>query len=228
MLQIIGLLVISWILIWLIEKDNLSVLGLKPTQNKVKLFIILFIVSSAISATTFVFRMYFAQEEYMVNPNLTINSFLRDTWFQIRTVLTEELLFRGVLLYILIKKIGTSKAIILSSILFGMMHWIGIWGNLTQMAIVFVATFAMGLLLAYSYARTSSLLMPFAIHFGWNFIQNYVFPDSAVGNHVFILANQPTVTISYAIFFAIFFLPKIMIIVLNYLVLRRYKLIENI
>ena len=104
MLQLIGLLVISWLLIWFFEKGNLSVLGLMPTKVRLKYFTILFIVSAVFSATAFLLRMYFANEEYEITQSLSIKSNLLKTWYQFRTVLTEELLFSGALLYILIKK----------------------------------------------------------------------------------------------------------------------------
>ena len=204
MLQLIGLLAISWLIIWLFKKGNLSVLGLTPTKERLKYCTILFIVSAVFSATAFLLRMYFAKEEYTISNSITTKSIILETWFQIRTVLTEELLFRGVLLYILIKKIRQTKAIIISAVLFAALHVInaGVCGNFKQMIILFTFTFLMGVLLAYSYARTFSLLIPFAIHYGWNLTQNYIFPDTATGNHIFTLAAPPpTVTISYVAFF---------------------------
>lgn len=229
MLQLIGIIAISWLLIWLFEKGNLSVLGLTPTKARLKYFTLLFIVSAMLSATAFLLRMYFAKEEYAITQSLTAKSILLETWYQFRTVLTEELLCRGVLLYILIKKIGQTKAVIISSIIFALLHWInaGVWGNLTQMPIVFAFTFAMGLLLAYSYARTFSLLIPFAIHFGWNLTQNYVFPDTATGNHIFALAAPPPiVTISYLAFYTMLLFPKISVIVFDYLIIKGHRQVE--
>jgi membrane protease YdiL (CAAX protease family) len=226
MLQLIGLLLISWLLIWLFEKGNLSVLGLTPSKDRLKYFIILFIVSTAFSATAFLLRMYFAKEVYTIAHSLTTKSILLETWYQFRTVLTEELLCRGVLLYILIKKIGQVKGVIISSIIFAVLHWTnaGVWANLTQMIIVFGFTFAMGLLLAYAYARTFSLLIPFAIHYGWNFTQNYIFPDTASGNHIFTLVTPPpTVTISYMAFFIMLLLPKIAVLIVDYLIVKQHK-----
>ena len=118
MLQLIGLFAISWLLIWIFEKQNLSVLGLKPTKDRLKYFAILFIVSALFSATAFLLRMYFAKEVYIITKSLTIKSVLLETWYQFRTVLTEELLCRGAILYILIKRIGHAKAILISSIFF--------------------------------------------------------------------------------------------------------------
>ena len=229
MLQLIGLFAISWLLIWLFEKGNLSVLGLTPTKGRLKYFTILFIVSAILSATAFLLRMYFAKEEYILSQSLNTKSILLEIWYQFRTVLTEELLCRGALLYILIKKIGQTKAVIISSIIFAVLHWInaGVWGNLTQMIIVFAFTFAMGLLLAYSYARTFTLLIPFAIHYGWNLTQNYIFPDNAIGNHIFTLAAPPpTVTISYLAFFTMLLLPKVSVIIVNYLIVKQYRQVK--
>jgi uncharacterized protein len=229
MLQLIGLLAISWLLIWLFEKGTLSVLGLTPTKDRLKYFTILFIASAILSATAFLLKMYIAKEEYTISQSLTTKSVLLETWYQFRTVLTEELLCRGALFYILIKKIGQTKAVIVSSIIFAVLHWMnaGVWGNLMQMIIVFTFTFAMGLLLAYAYARTFSLLIPFAIHYGWNLTQNYIFPDTATGNHIFTLAAPPpSVTVSYFAFFAMLLLPKISVLVIDYLILKRHRQVE--
>ncbi|MFZ1257637.1 MAG: type II CAAX endopeptidase family protein [Saprospiraceae bacterium] len=229
MLQLIGLFSISWLLIWLFEKGNLSVLGLTLTKDRLKYFTILFIVSAILSATAFLLRMYFAKEEYTISQSLTIQSILIETWYQFRTVLTEELICRGALLYILIKKIGQAKAVLISSIIFAVLHWInaGVWGNLTQMIMVFIFTFSMGLLLAYSYARTFSLLIPFAIHLGWNLTQNYIFPDTPTGNHILTLAAPPPiVTISYFAFFTMLLLPKISVILIDLLIVKRHRQVD--
>ncbi|MBL7805285.1 MAG: CPBP family intramembrane metalloprotease [Saprospiraceae bacterium] len=230
MVQLIGLLAISWLLLWVAEKKDIAVLGLTPTKDRLKYFAILFSVSAIISATAFLLRMYIAKEEYIISPSLTAKSAIVEVWYQFRTVLTEELICRGALLYILIKRIGQTKAVIISSVIFAIMHWLnaGVWGNLIQMVIVFAFTFAMGLLLAYSYARTFSLLIPFAIHYGWNLTQNYVFPDNAAGNHIFTLAAPPpVVTVSYAALFTMLLFPKISVLVIDYLIVRRHRQVET-
>jgi membrane protease YdiL (CAAX protease family) len=173
--------------------------------------------------------MYFAKEQYTINSKLTTSLIFSELWDNIRGVLTEELLCRGVVLYILIKKLGSKWAIIISSIIFGLLHWLnnGVFGNAIQMSIVFLFTFCMGLLLAFSYAKTFSILIPFPIHLGWNLTQNFIFPDKPEGNHLFILAAQPPiVTVSYFVFFVMLFFPKISAIGLDYLIVRRQKQIE--
>jgi uncharacterized protein len=229
MIQLLGLLIISWALLWLFEKRNLSVLGLIPNLHIIKYAFILFIVSAICCATAFLLRMYFANEEYAISSTLTASIVFEETWNQFRSVLTEELICRGAVLYILIKRIGQNKSIIISAIIFAALHWLnaGVWGNVVQMIIVFTFTFAMGLLLAYSYAKTFSLLIPFAIHFGWNLTQNFIFPDNPIGNHVFELAAPPpVVTVSYLVFFTMLLFPKLSVLLLDYLIVRRHRQVQ--
>ena len=229
MLQIIGLLAVSWLIVWLFKRNNLNVLGLTPNKERLKLVLILFIVTAICCSTTYLLKMYFAKEQYKLNPKLTANLFFSGVWETLRGVLTEELICRGVLLYILIKKIGTKWAIVISSVAFGLLHWLnnGIFGNIIQMSIIFAFTFGMGLLLAYSYAKTFSILIPTAIHFGWNLTQNFIFPDGPEGNHIFILAGTPPiVTVSYFIFFLLLLFPKVSAIGLDYLIMKKQKQIE--
>ena len=225
MLQLIGLLAVSWLLLRFLEKKDLAVLGLTPTLKRSKYFLLFLITSAVVSVSAYLLRMYFVKEVYALAPSLTLKSVLQESWYQVRTVLTEELLCRGALLYILIRRIGRRNAVVVSSVLFALLHWMnaGVFGNLVQMIVVFSFTFTMGLLLAYAYARTFSILLPFAIHFGWNYVQNFVFPDSASGQHFFTLAAPPPeVTISYLAFYTMLLAPKLAVLVVNYFLVRRF------
>lgn len=229
MLQLIGLLVISWSILWLLEKKNLSVLGLTLTYSRFKYVAILFTVAAFFSASAFLMKMYFAKEDYTLNPYLSRNAFLLEVWYQFRTVFTEEIICRGALLYILIKRIGSLRAILISSAIFALLHWFnaGVWGNIFQMVVIFLFTFFMGTLLAFSYARTYSLLIPLAIHFGWNLVQNLIFPDTINGNSLYVLASPPpVVTISYLSFYTMYLLPKFAVIIACYFIVKQYRQVE--
>lgn len=230
MLQLIGLLAISWLLIWLFEKGNLSVLGLTPTKDRLKYFTILFVVTAVCCSAGFFMRMYFAKEEFILNPKLDTSFIVSGIWLTLKSVLFEELLSRGVLLYILIKKLGRKWAILISAIVFAALHWnnMEMLGDIKQMAIIFFWPFAFGLVFAYAYAKSFSLYLPIAMHFGWNLTQNFIFPDRLSGNTMFISALQPIVTVSYLIYFTMFLFPKISAIVIDYLIIQRHKQIEQI
>lgn len=226
MIQLVGILLISWLVLWLFDKSNLNVLGFQPTKDRTLLFLKLFIVSSICSASAYLLKMWFIEEQYILSPGLSYKSILFGIWEQIRSVLTEELLCRGALLYILIKKLGSKWAVIISATFFALLHWLnaGVWGNLLQMALLFIFTFCMGLVLAYSFVKSNSILIPFAIHFGWNLTQNFIFPDQHTGTHIFMLKTPaPEVTVSYLVFFTLLLLPKISVLVINYFMLRKVE-----
>jgi uncharacterized protein len=78
--------------------------------------------------------------------------------------LAEELMFRGYPFQRLVEGIGPTGAIVVFSVLFGVVHLsnpgAGVWG--------LINTVAIGVLLALAYLRTRALWLPWGIHFAWN------------------------------------------------------------
>ncbi len=226
MLGIIIQLLISWLIIWLFEKGNLGFLGFYPTKKRLIGFAIFFIVTALCCSSDFFMRMLFAKQQWELNPKLTVNLILTGVWWNIKSVLFEELIFRGVLFYVLIKKTGHTKAIIISAIAFGIYHWFsqGSFGNPVQMAITFVITGTMGLVYAYGYSKTFSLYIPIAIHLGWNVTSSVVFSQGNIGNQLFTPVQPvPEVQVGYFIFFCITFIPLLSAILINYFMIKRMR-----
>ena len=225
MLGIIVQLAISWLLIWLFEKKDLRVLGLWPTGKRLADFGLFFIVTAICVASGILIRIYFAKETWGWNPVFNFSLLLNGLWYNIKSVLFEELIFRGVLLYIMIKRLGAFKAILISSIAFGIYHWFsfGILGNIPQMIFIFFITGIMGLIFAYGYAKTFSLYIPIAIHLGWNFTHGFVFSQGNIGNGVFIVTHQPIMKVSWVVWFIVIYFPMIAAIVVNFFLIRRHK-----
>jgi len=216
MIGIIVQLALSWLLVWLFDKSNLSVLGLMPTKERLQHFAFFLFTAAAFSASGFGLKMWIAQQSWQLNPEWTSALIAGGVWFNVKSVLYEELIFRGVLFYILIKKLGATKAIWISSTAFGMYHWFsqGSLGNPASMIITFVVTGAMGLVLAYGYAKTQSLYVPIAIHFGWNVVQQVVFSNGPIGKRLLIeVLPQPEVTVSYFSFFFMQLFPIVGVLV---------------
>src|SRR5258705_10897801 len=159
MIGIIVQLIISWVIIWVIEKRNLSVLGLSPTKKRGLDFILFLSITALFCSSEFFLRMLFAKQRWQLNPDLTFNVILNGIWWNVKSVLFEELIFRGVLLYILIKRLGTTAGIVISAVSFGIYHWFSqeVLGNPVQMIIIFLITGIMGLIYAYGYAKSFSL-----------------------------------------------------------------------
>lgn len=226
MLGIVIQLAISWLVVWLFEKGNLNCLGLLPAKKRLADFGLFFIITAACSALGFLLQILIAKQSWQLNPDISFLLILKGIWFVVKAVLFEELIFRGVLLYVLIKKIGATKAIVISAAAFGIYHWFSheLWGNPVQMAIEFFTSGAMGLVLAYGYAKTKSLYVPVAIHFGWNIVQMVVFSGNTIGEQVFIeVRPRPVVTVSYFSYFIMLLLPIVSCLVINWWMLKKYK-----
>ena len=223
MIGIVIQLLVSWLIVWLVEKKDLSILGLFPSRRRVTDFMLFFVIASVCCSLGFIMKMFLGEQSWQLNPGLSASLILNGIWWNVKSVLFEELIFRGVLLYILIKKIGPLKGIIVSAIAFGIYHWFsfGIIGNVIPMIVTFLMTGVMGLLLAYGYAKTISLYIPIAIHFGWNITQTFIFSQGPIGNGVLISANGNLFrTDSYLIFIVVTFLPIAFVLVVSYLLLK--------
>ncbi len=224
MLGILVQLLVSWFIIWLFEKGNLNVFGFYPTKKRLLGFLFFFIVTALCCSSDFFMRMLFAEQRWELNPKLTSNLILTGIWWNVKSVFFEELIFRGVLLYILIKKLGAAKAVVISAIAFGMYHWFSheVIGNPVQMLITFLTTGTMGLVYAYGYSKTGSLYFPIAIHLGWNLTSSVIFSNSILGNQLFTQVKPvPEVTVGYLVYYCILLLPMLGAILVNYFMLRK-------
>jgi membrane protease YdiL (CAAX protease family) len=234
MLGIIVQLIISGLLLWLFQKKNHYVLGFFlgffPTRRRIGHFMLFLLVTASCCTLGFLMKMYFAKQQWVLNPNLNESLIWKGIEWNLKSVLFEELIFRGAIFYILIQRIGARKAIIISAIGFGIYHWFsyGILGNWLQMAIIFFVTGAMGLVLAYGFAKSKSLYIPIAIHFGWNYTQQSIFSSGPIGKQILIpVLPHSEVTVSYVTFFCILLLPMILMLGINYWIIRKMKKVEE-
>ena len=84
---------------------------------------------------------------------------------------SEEIMFRGYILQNLREWPGTILAVVISSILFGLLH--GLNPNFNLLAALNIAL--AGVAFCYAYLITGNLWLPLAFHFSWNFFQGPVF-----------------------------------------------------
>lgn len=210
MVGILVQLAISWLIIWFMEKRNLGVLGLSPTTLRLTDFVLFILLTSLCCLGSFLLKMHFFKEQWAVNPNLNASLVWDGVWWNIKSVLFEELIFRGVLFYIAIKKLGEVKAIILSAIAFGIYHWFShnVLGNPGMMVIVFLYTGVMGLVWAYAYVKSKSLYIPIAAHLGWGITQQVLFSDGPIGDQILIRKlPKIEVTVSYFTLYSVQLFP---------------------
>jgi len=230
MIGIIVQLAISWLLLWFIEKTDLRVFGFNPTKQRLSDLGVFFLITAICCASGFVLRMWFG-ERWGLNPHVSFKLIAEGFWWNLKSVLFEELIFRGALLYILIKRIGAVKAIAISAIAFGIYHWFsfGIFGNIGQMIPVFIITGLMGIVLAYGYSKTFSLYIPIAIHLGWNLTSSVIFSDTNIGNHLLIkLKPAKVVQVSYFTYYLVTLGPILFALLINFFLIKKKKQVKAV
>src|SRR5215469_4717747 len=93
-------------------------------------------------------------------------------------VVFEELVFRGAIFRIVEDSLGTTLALAVSALLFGLSHLANNGATLVSALSVAVAG---GITFGLTYTLTKSLWLPMGIHFGWNFTQGAVFGSAVSG-----------------------------------------------
>ena len=102
MLGLIIQIILSYFIIRWVQKENLSVLGLKPTQSRIIHLFLFAFIAGCCSSITFILRIIFANESWIINPSLNWQLIVNAIGYNIKSVMYEELIFRGVVFYILI------------------------------------------------------------------------------------------------------------------------------
>lgn len=188
MLGIIVGLALSWVLLAWLVKGDLRDLGLASPVKGLKQLSIGFLVTAILCVAVQYLESWLSDADWVLNDDISPKDLAARAWWDLRSVFTEELIFRGALLLILIRKIGTQKAVFVSAIAFGVYHWFsfGIIGNLVPMIVIFIGTGLMGYAWALAFAKTKSMAMPTGLHFGWNVTLNTVFSRGPLASGLLI------------------------------------------
>ena len=91
----------------------------------------------------------------------------------------EELWFRGVVFRLTQEWFGTWLAVVISSLIFGFVHWDA--AGATLQGLLSISLWA-GLLLCATYVLTGRLWLGIGLHAAWNYTQGSVFSGSVSGN----------------------------------------------
>lgn len=183
MLGIIIGLVISWVLLYFLQGVHLSVLGFTPFFKRIGQISFGVITVGLLCVLVQLMEGAISQSTWVVNKGFSLNKLVSMFLWDVKSVFTEELIFRGAILYILIQKIGELRAILISAVLFGIYHWfiMGVFGNIFPMVVVFLGTGTMGFAWSVAFSKTRSMALPFGLHLGWNFVHNSVFSKGPLG-----------------------------------------------
>lgn len=190
MLGVLVAIGISWIILWLVFKEHIIALGVIPNVQRLKEFLLGMVPMSLFCILNLVGQAYFQESSYVRNYDYGFFESLNGIWWTFKAALFEELLFRGVLLYVLIRKLNVVKACVISAIAFGIYHWFSynmFDRGLIPMLYVFLMTGAAGWMFAYAFAKTKSLYAPLGLHFGWIVISIVVLSAGPLGDSLYVL-----------------------------------------
>jgi len=176
------LLALSWLLLRL-EGRTPAAIGIDQPVRRLREFSLGFLALGAVAAAQQLGMSLAAGDPFVVNATLESRSLLNSLRFTVNSVLYEELLFRGYLLYRAVRWLGPTRAALLDAAAFGVYHWFsyGVFGNPVAMVYVFLFTGMFGYMWARAFVVTGSVAAPIGLHFGWNAISYFVCSAGPLG-----------------------------------------------
>ena len=98
----------------------------------------------------------------------------------------EELVFRGYVFQNMIDGMGLKISILISCVIYGLVHFTNPNASLLSTAIIML----FGFLRIYGYLATKMLWLSMGMHMGWNYFQGPIFGFAASGREMATLINQ--------------------------------------
>lgn len=223
------LITISWILLRL-HNLSLSVLGFNKPLQRLGEFSAGFMVAGIFAATQFFLVAYFSEFDWRLNPDVSASMIFESLRWNINSVMYEELLFRGYLLFMAIKYLGDKKACFLSAAVFGIYHWFsyGVFGALIPMVFVFLLTASFGLMLSFSFLMSKSVILPIALHLGWNIITILIFSNGPLGDQILVPSlSEPETMSSIEQVITSLIIPISLVVLVIWVITKRIPLYKN-
>jgi len=184
------LLAVSWLLLRF-EGKSLGTIGIDSQAVRARQFAAGFLVAGFAVLVQQLGLAAAAGVSWQLNRDADAGLVAHGLRWNVNSVLYEELLFRGYLLYQAIRRLGVRRGVLLGAAAFGVYHWFsyGVIGNPVMMAFVFLFTGAFGLMLALAFAVTKSVALPIGLHLGWNLVSYLGFSAGPLGRGLFVPAN---------------------------------------
>ena len=177
------------------DKKSFISLGLKWNKQTIKDLVFGFILSGLMAAVFFLLLLSFGLLEFNgfnFQESSLSNSF---DFVQFMSIVTfgsmglmllehilvgywEELVFRGYIFQNIVEGLGIKIAIIVSCLLYGLIHYAN--PNATILSSIIIIGF--GFLRLYGYLSTKMLWLSMGMHIGWNFFQGPIFGFAASGH----------------------------------------------
>ncbi len=183
---LIGAIITVYVFTKFLEKETFSNIGLsfKHRLKDIKIGTIIgfLFIAGGYLILLFLNQIVFKKIELNVKE-LFLSFFL----FAIIAI-GEEIVFRGYILRSLLKLHGRKISLVISAVLFSVMHVL----NPNMGWITFINLFLAGIVLGLPYVLTKNLWLSIALHFSWNFFQSF-FGFNVSGQNSFSVINTDIV-----------------------------------
>lgn len=179
--SLIGTLTVIWFFRKYVDKNTFSSLGFHKYFFKKDIFVG-FILGFLIMVLGFTCLLLSDQIKFL-NVHFNLLDFLLSIGIFVFVAISEETFLRGYILSNLMVSFNKYIALIISALIFSLMHAANPSYNLIGMFGLFIA----GLVFGLPYIYTKSLWFPIALHFSWNFFQGTIFGFNVSGKDTYSL-----------------------------------------
>lgn len=163
--SLIGTLLVIWVFMKYVDKEKFINLGF-DTKNRLYEFIVGIVIGALIMTIAYSLLLFLGEINFQ-SVNFDIKEIILSILIFIIVSVTEEALFRGYILKNLMISFNKYIALIVSSVLFSLVH--GLNPNIDLFSLINI--FFAGILLGISYIHTKNLWFPIALHLSWNLFQ---------------------------------------------------------
>lgn len=176
----IGLLLVLWLFMKYVDNEKFINLGFHLKKKSKHFYLGVFL---GFFIMGFAYLLLSQMDEIVfVKTVFKINEILMSIGLFIIVAINEEVLIRGYVLRNLMYSFNKYTALIISSILFSLIHGF----NPDMSWLSYLNLFLAGILLGTSYIYTKNLWFPIALHFSWNFFQS-LFGFNVSGQNLYSL-----------------------------------------
>lgn len=178
----IGLLLVLWLFMKYVDNEKFINLGFHLKKKSKHFYLGVFL---GFFIMGFAYLLLSQMDEIVfVKTVFKINEILLSIGLFIIVAINEEALIRGYVLRNLMYSFNKYTALIISSILFSLIHGF----NPDMSWLSYLNLFLAGILLGTSYIYTKNLWFPIALHFSWNFFQS-LFGFNVSGQNLYSLVE---------------------------------------
>lgn len=163
-----GTFLVVWLFVTRIDKERFVDIGFR-IKNRFQDFWLGFVIGAVIMFLGFAL-LEFLDEIHFQKFNFSFPELIVSAFVFMLVSFSEEILLRGYVLRNLMYSSNKYIALLISSIIFSLMHGFNPNVDLIGLTNIFFA----GILLGITYIHTKNLWFPIALHFSWNFFQALV------------------------------------------------------